>query len=338
MLSAALALTLAAPKPWTLVAGGDVMFYSINPKQPALTAIAPTFAKADVAYVNLEIPLTSAKVTTKRKSAAEQKAKTQFVFKADPKHIADLAPLKLDFASLANNHFMDYGAEGMAECKALLQKQNIAFNGGGENRADAERVAVRTLPNGLKVGMVSYLAFMGSGALWKCSPATDKTPGIAVLDLGGTINDKAKARLKNIVLRAKKECDFLIVALHWGIEKTNKPTSYQISLGRGFIDAGADLILGAHPHRLQGREIYKRKPILYSMGNLISPLPAASAIYSLTFDGPTFKSWSLRPMRNQGGKALWYPAKQEPAVRKEIEALDKLIPKPPVARASRPRT
>lgn len=327
MLSAALALTIATPKPWTLVAGGDVMFYSINPKQSALTAIAPTFAKADISYVNLEIPLTTATTPTKRKSAAEIKARTQFIFKADPKHIADLAPLKLDFAGLANNHFMDYGPDGMAECMAHLKKQNIAFNGGGQNRAEAERVAVRTLPNGLKVGMVSYLAFIGSKALWKCSPATDKTPGIAVLDLGGNFNDKTRARLKNIVLRAKKECDFLIVALHWGVEKTNKPIPYQVSLGRAFIDAGADVILGAHPHRLQGREIYKRKPILYSMGNLISPLPAASAIYTLTFDGPTFKSWSLRPMRNLGGKALWYPAKQEPTIRKEIEALDKLVPK-----------
>jgi hypothetical protein len=64
------------------------------------------------------------------------------------------------------------------------------------------------------------------------------------------------------------------------------------------------------------------------MGNLISPLPAASAVYTLRFEGKQFKGWSLRPMRNSGGKATWYPAKSEPSFRKSIEALDRLIPPP----------
>ncbi len=328
MISALATALVIAPQSWTLVAGGDVMFYAMNPKVPALKAIAPMFKAADLSYANVEIPLTTSTTATRRKSAEDVKAKRQFVLKADPKHITQLTSLGLDFASLANNHLMDFGVKGMDETTALLTKAGIAWNGGGPNLAAAEQVAVRRLPNGIRVGMVSYLAFVGTGAMYKCTPATAKSPGLAALDLGGAVNDKARARLKRIVDRAKTKCDVLLVALHWGLEKQNKPTAYQISLGRAFLDAGADVLLGAHPHVLQGREIYKGKPILYSMGNLISPLPAASAIYTLRFEGRKFKSWSFRPMRNSGAKAQWYPAKSEPAVRKSIEALDRLIPPP----------
>lgn len=314
-------MTLATPKPWTLVAGGDIMFYGIGAKTAPLNEIASTFRRADIAYANLEIPITSAQTPTRRKTAEEIKAKHQFILKADPGHIANLKGT-FDLLSLANNHAMDYGVKGLNETKALLDKAGIQHSGAGSNVAEAIRPTIKTLPNGIRVGMISYLAFMSTGGLWKCTPATSKTPGLAGLDLGA--NPKHE-RVKAIVKAAKKNCDFLIVALHWGIERQNKPTKYQIDLGRNFINSGADVVLGAHPHRLQGREIYKGKPILYSMGNLISPLPAASAIYTLRFDGTKFSSWDIRPMRNAGGKAKWYSTKDEPAIKRQILALDKLI-------------
>lgn len=314
-------LALAVPKPWTLVAGGDIMFYSIGAKTAPLKEVAATFQRADIAYANLEIPITSSQTPTRRKTAEEIKAKHQFILKADPGHIANLKGT-FDFLSLANNHVMDYGTKGLNETIALLNKAKIQHAGAGNTIKEAVQPTVKTLPNGIRVGMISYLAFVSSGGLWKCTPATAKTPGLAGLDLGA--NPKHD-RVKAIVQAAKKKCDVLLVALHWGIERQSKPTKYQIDLGRNFINAGADVVLGAHPHRLQGREIYKGKPILYSMGNLISPLPAASAIYTLRFDGTSFKSWDLRPMRNSGGKAKWYSRQEEPAVKRQIIALDKLI-------------
>jgi len=326
MLYAALFNLAAAPTTWTLVAGGDVMLYGVSPKTASLKAVAPVFRGADVAYANLEIPLTSSKKPTPFKTAKEIQARTQFVLKADPKHLPHLASCGFDLLSLANNHGMDYGWSGLRQTMDLLDKAKIAHSGGGENMAASEGVAVMTLPSGFRVGMISALAFVGSGALNKCGPAREKSPGIAVFRFEGALNKAARAELKRRVALAKKSCDFLIVAPHWGIERESRPRAWQIQLGRGLIDAGADAVLGAHPHVLQGREIYKGKPILYSMGNLISPLPAASAVYTLKFQGSKLIGWDLRPMRNRGGKTEWYPAKLEPTIKAQILKLDSLIP------------
>ena len=329
MMLAALVSLIAAPsQPWTLVAGGDVMLYAMDPRRPALSQIAPAFRAADVAYANLEIPLTTAKTPTRAKSAEDLKARRQFILRADPRHITQLKGLGLDLVSLANNHTMDFGPAGMRETMRLLDKAGIAHSGAGETRAEAERVAVKRLPNGLRVGMISFLGFIGGGAIAKCGPAGEKTPGIAALAFNGNLNDAARTRLRRLVAQARQQADVVLVALHWGLERETKPTLYQTQLGRAWIEAGADAVLGAHPHTLQGREVYLGKPILYSMGNLISPLPARSAVYTLKFDGRTFKSWSVRPMDNRGAKAVWLPAKQEPARRQQIEALDRLVPKP----------
>jgi poly-gamma-glutamate synthesis protein (capsule biosynthesis protein) len=328
MLNAALVALSAAPVSWTLVAGGDIMYYGISPKTASLKAVAPTFRAADVAYANLEIPLTTAKKPTPFKSAAEIKARNQYVLKADPGHLSQLTSCGFDLLSLANNHGMDYGWPGLKQTMGLLDKAKIAHSGGGENTEQAEAVAVTTLPSGFRVGMISALAFVGSGALQKCGPATAKSPGIAVFRFEGALTKDAKRELKRRIGTAKRACDFLIVAPHWGIERESRPRLWQMQLGRALIDSGADAVLGAHPHVLQGREIYKGRPILYSMGNLISPLPAATAIYTLKFQGTKMVDWDLRPMRNRGGKAEWYPAKAEPVVKAQILKLDALIPKP----------
>ncbi len=303
------------------------MFYRISPQTRSFAEIADTFRKADIAYANLEIPLTRSTTRTSRKTAAEIAARNQFVLKADPDHIGQIKGLGLDLVSLANNHTMDFGPAGMRDTMRALDRAGIAHNGAGENRAEAEKVAVKRLPNGLRVGLLSHLAFMGTGALNKCGPATDSAPGIAVLQFNGVINAAARAHLAKLVTAARKQCDVLLVAPHWGLEKQSRPTPYQKALGRAWIDAGADAVLGAHPHTLQGREKYKGKPILYSMGNLISPLPARSAVYTIKFEGRRMVSWSVRPMDNRGGRCVWLPAQQEPARRREIERLDLLIGK-----------
>lgn len=318
----------ALPNNWTMVTGGDVMLYHVSPKRPAFSQVASLFRKADVAYLNLEIPLTNASRPTPFKSAAEIRAKQQFVLKAEPVHIKQLKALGIDLFSLANNHAMDYGKEGLQEMIGLLDKAKLAYSGAGMNVEEAEEPAVYTLKNGLKVAMVSYLAFMGSGAMAKCGPARESSPGIATLEFDGVVGPQAKKRMKRLVGLARKQADLVFVALHWGIERQSRPTPYQISLGRTFIDCGADGILGAHPHTLQGKEVYRGRPIIYSMGNFISPLPAKSAVYTLRYDGKKFKGFQVTPMRNVAGRIELYSAKENPARSREIEALDRLIPKP----------
>ena len=85
----------------------------------------------------------------------------------------------------------------------------------------------------------------------------------------GMLTAYDSAVLLEEIQRAKESCDFLTVYVHWGIERNTKPESYQRTLGQQYIDAGADLVIGSHPHVLQGIEYYKGKPIVYSLGNFV---------------------------------------------------------------------
>ncbi|MCE9558259.1 MAG: CapA family protein [Armatimonadetes bacterium] len=315
----------AAIDTWTLVAGGDLMLNGIAPKTNPLKGIAPIFRAGDIAYANLEIPITNSKTVTSRKSKKDLIARNQFVLRADPGHIAGLAGMGLDAVSLANNHAMDFGWGGVTDMQKSLTRKDIRFAGAGSTLAEAEICSVVQVKGGPRVGFVSFLAFMGDKALWTCSPATAKAPGIATLAFHGTLDKVAKKRVEEIVAGAKKNCDVLVVALHWGIERQTAPSGYQVQLGRLFIDSGADVILGAHPHVLQGSEVYKGKPICYSLGNLISPLPAATAIHKLTFSGTKFMGLQRLGCSISGGKTVLMKGKAAATAAKGYALLDKRV-------------
>ncbi len=261
----------------------------------------PTF-EADVTYANLEIPLTTSNTATRRKTAAELRARTQFVLKADPGHAPHLAAAGLTLVSLGNNHTMDYGPAGLSETLDALTKAGIAFAGAGPDLAAAKRPAVVTLPSGLRVGLISALAFVTDSALAKCHPATASTPGVFALSLGGQVGPRQAERLRRLVADARQLADVVLVALHWGDERKTNPKPYQVALGRAFVEAGADAVLGAHPHVLQPVEVYRGRPILYSLGNLVSPLPGDTALYRVEFKGRVAGSITVIPARIAGGR------------------------------------
>ena len=297
------AILAVPPKPHTLVIGGDIMLHGVRVGSNPLAGVAKTFRDADFAMANLEIPLTDAKTPTPRKTAAELRARTQFVLKADPRHQSELTRADFDAVSLGNNHAMDYGPAGLAQERAILAMRGIKATGAGSNGAVAASLVVVTGKDGFRVGLLSALAFMGRGALLKCGPAGPDHGGVNVLSFNGKIDDAAREKLKRWVGEAAKRCDYLVVALHWGIERQTHPTAYQIALGRATADAGADLVWGAHPHVLQPTEKYRGVPILYSTGNLVSPLPGVSALYRLTIARHKSLSLEILPVRIQGGKA-----------------------------------
>ena len=296
-------LLVAPPRARTLVVGGDIMLNGIRPGSGPLAGVAPAFRAADFALANLEVPLTDARTPTTTKTASELRAKTQFVLKADPRHIGALKNAGFDAVSLANNHAMDYGAAGIAQERALLKRAGIAATGAGPNGMQAAALAIVTDKSGFRVGLLSALAFVGRGALRKCSPAGLDRPGVNVLAFDGQINEKARAKLNNWVGDARNRCDYLVVALHWGIERQTRPTAYQVSLGRAVVDAGADLVWGAHPHVLQPTETYHGAPILYSTGNLVSPLPGRTALYRLSIGRHKTVKLATLPVSILSGKA-----------------------------------
>ena len=278
------------------------MFNGIRPGRGALTGIGATTKAADFAFANLEVPLTTAQTTTKRKTAAEIKARNQFVLKADPKHLASIADAGFDAVSLANNHAMDYGPAGVAQMRALLGGAKILSTGAGPTGDIASRLTIVTGRDGFRVGLLSALAFAGRGALRKCSPAGPNSAGVNVLAFDARIDDRAKAKLASWVGSARQRCDYLVVALHWGIERQTKPNGYQKALGHAVIDAGADLVWGHHPHVLQTVETYQEGTIVYSAGNLVSALPARTALYRLEIDRHATSKVTIIPATISGGK------------------------------------
>jgi poly-gamma-glutamate capsule biosynthesis protein CapA/YwtB (metallophosphatase superfamily) len=270
-------------KGWTLVCGGDIMLNSVSPRVDVFGAMrVPSDA---IFYANLEIPLTNTRDRTTRKTAEEIRNRDQYVLKADPGHIRNLKSAGFDVVSLGNNHTMDGGNAGLRQMLPLLNQAKIAYCGAGETWKDAIQPAIVTAPDGTRVAFISYLSFLNRFSLLKCDPATTTKPGIAALTLGGKSGPDEVKRIQNIVTKAKAGADMLVVCLHWGVEKAPLPSRYQVDMARLFVDAGADAIIGNHPHVLQPGELYQGKPIIYSIGNLVNSRSGNTALYSLRFEG-----------------------------------------------------
>lgn len=266
---------------YTLLFAGDVMLNGIPPSGKTFADVQREISGVELAFANQEIPLTCSRVATRRKTPEELRRRDQFILKADPGHARYVADAGFDLVSYGNNHAMDYGADGFREMRQLLSQRGVDGTGAGDDLNDAQACAVRVLPDGTKVGLISAMCFKSPGALWKTTPATDTSAGVATFSFGGVINDAAQKVIRSRVRRARRSCDFLVVAVHWGIERQTTPDGYQVALGRALVDAGADVVWGHHPHVLQGAEIYNGKPILYSLGNLVSPLNAETGFIKL---------------------------------------------------------
>ena len=312
--------------PWDLFCGGDIMLNGVGASVPVFDGIwVPPNA---IFYANLEIPLTNTSERTPRKSAADIAARNQYVLKADPQHIKNLVSAGIDVVSLGNNHAMDGGVSGLKQMTSLLDSNHIQRCGAGVNWEDATKSTVVVAPDGTRVAFVSYLSFLSVGGLRACTPATAKTAGVAALTLGGKNGPFELERLKKIVERARLDADMVVVALHWGIEKQPFPAPFQVSLGRLFIDAGADVVIGAHPHVLQPAELYKGKPIIYSLGNFVNPGGGQAAMYKLAFEKTTYKSTEILPTSYSGGRASFSKrnpeeiSKQEQGLKKRYPSLE----------------
>ncbi len=268
------------------------MFNGVPPRLSELAELKPWLSRSSVNLANLEIPLTDVGRPTSRKRKEDLRARRQFVLRARPEHAAEIKAVGFNGVSLGNNHAMDYGPEGLDRMELALEKAGLGWAGAGSNQAGAMRVTVRTLPTGFRVGLISALAFATPKALQTCTPATQTSAGINAFD------PKTAA---DWIRTAHKKCDFLIVALHGGVERRPVPTGTQHLFARLCIDAGADMVWGHHPHVLEGAELYKGHPILYSMGNLVSSLGGPTALIQLHFEGVNLKATDFIPCQIAGG-------------------------------------
>lgn len=177
-----------------------------------------------------------------------------WVLKMSPEISDLLKDANIHVATLANNHSLDFGPQGLFDSLVSLKQAGIQSTGAGLNLEEALRpVMIET-----HAGSVCILAFNRTypSSFW----ATATNPGTASVSIDETIS---------IVRRYIKICDFTFPVFHWGEELQTIPKDYQVMIAHALIDAGATAVLGHHPHVVQTIEFYKDKPILYSLGNFV---------------------------------------------------------------------
>ena len=212
------------------------------------------FEQGDVVFGNLESPITS---------SSKGLYKTgKIVLKAEPESITALTSAGFNLLSLSNNHIMDYYEKGLFDTMESLDQNGIVHAGGGRNIEEARQMAVIE-KNGIRIGLLAYtdmaeLVFAGDPYL-SFAAGPEKS---------GVVPRKYET-IKEDIQKNRDQVDLLAVSLHWGIEESFRVTDEQVDFAHRLIDDGADIILGHHPHQFQGIELYKGKPILYSMGNIL---------------------------------------------------------------------
>jgi|BioPla2DNA2_1021312.scaffolds.fasta_scaffold11733_3 poly-gamma-glutamate synthesis protein (capsule biosynthesis protein) len=202
--------------------------------------------KADIVFGNLECPITSTGIPALKKP--------YYLFKAHPNNSDALSNSGFTVLNLANNHTMDYGREGIMNTIAFLEKSGIKTVGAGKDKNIAHKPLYMEV-SGTTIGFLSLSAFPTEGYVFSA-----KKPDVAQLDIEA-LADEVKS--------AKVNCDVLIVSFHWGTEFENYPTQNQKQAAYISVENGADLVIGHHPHVLQGMEYYTGTPIFYSLGNFV---------------------------------------------------------------------
>ena len=187
------------------------------------------------------------------KEALQGKA---YTFRADLERISILEEFGADIVSLGNNHTYDFGEEGLLDTIEILEKANIAYVGAGRNLDEAKKI-VYFVANGRKIALVSATEIERSKKYTK--EATEDTAGVLK-----TLNP---TRFCKVIEEADRYSDYVIVLPHWGAEGSIYPDDTQRKLAKQFVESGADIIIGGHPHRLQGIGYIDEIPVVYSIGN-----------------------------------------------------------------------
>ena len=189
-------------------------------------------------------------------TTGEAMEEKEYTFRVPPDLVSVPADLGVDLVTLANNHILDFGRGPLTETLAALDGAGIAHVGAGEDLEAAKALATFEIEG-------KTLGFLGASrvipeASWNASRYNS-----------GVFTTYDASQLVEEIKKAKESCDFVAVLVHWGIERNTLPEDYQKTLARQYIDAGADAVIGSHPHVLQGIEYYQGKPIFYSLGNFI---------------------------------------------------------------------
>jgi poly-gamma-glutamate capsule biosynthesis protein CapA/YwtB (metallophosphatase superfamily) len=225
--------------------------------------VADVFESADFGFVNLETPV----------APAHSHGTKPFLFDAPEELPQALKASGIKIISFANNHVMDQGWAGFTESREHLKETGLLFAGTSDNTATAWQPVI-TEANGIKVGWLGMTRWLNGNR----NPDKDDQPHVNFYPYPGEANGAPgadEATVLAAVKAARAQCDLLVISVHWGIEYATAPRPEDVDIAHKMLEAGATVIVGAHPHVLQPIETYKTQDgrdtlIFYSLGNFLS--------------------------------------------------------------------
>ncbi len=273
----------------TLLFAGDILFdpnYSVMAKVlqnggDIGNGIAPDLIgemqSADIMMLNNEFAYSDRGAPTPEK---------QFTFRARPDSVAYLTDMGVDIVSLANNHAYDYGEQALLDSLQILQAEGIPYVGAGVNEQEAS-APVYFIINDMKIAFISATQIERLDNP-DTKGATETSPGVFRCFNG--------EKLMQTVAQAKEESDFVVVYIHWGTENQEETDWLQNKQAPELVEAGADLIIGDHPHILQRIEIIDGVPVIYSLGNFwFNSKPLDTGMVKVTISEEGLQSFQFIP-------------------------------------------
>jgi poly-gamma-glutamate synthesis protein (capsule biosynthesis protein) len=241
-----------AAKKLTVVFCGDVMldwgvkevFEKKGPSYP-LAGIKGFLSKFDYRFCNLECPISD---------SGQPDPEKKYVFQAAARSAGILSHGGINGVSLANNHSMDFGHEGLMNTMIELSARGIQYTGAGMDAGEAHMPVLVEIRD-IRLAILGYTN-IGTNTSYAGAAA----PGIA---------RAAGDLMRRDIQFCKRFSDFVVVTLHWGEEYAEYPTQEQVEMAHAVIEAGADAVIGHHAHIYQGVEIYRGKPVFSSLGNFL---------------------------------------------------------------------
>ena len=273
----------------TLLFAGDILFdpnYSVMAKVlqnggDIGNGIAPDLIgemqSADIMMLNNEFAYSDRGAPTPEK---------QFTVRARPDSVAYLTDMGVDIVSLANNHAYDYGEQALLDSLQILQAEGIPYVGAGVNEQEAS-APVYFIINDMKIAFISATQIERLDNP-DTKGATETSPGVFRCFNG--------EKLMQTVAQAKEESDFVVVYIHWGTENQEETDWLQNKQAPELVEAGADLIIGDHPHILQRIEIIDGVPVIYSLGNFwFNSKPLDTGMVKVTISEEGLQSFQFIP-------------------------------------------
>lgn len=245
-----------------LLFAGDILFdehYAImanlrdrggNIEEAFSQELLTTMRAADIFMLNNEFPFTDRGVPTQGKT---------FTFRVKPERVSLLHDMGVDVVALANNHAYDYGEISLLDTLDTLNAAGIFYTGAGRNLEEAAK-PVYLIANGMKIGIISATQ-IERNSVPDTKEATENTPGV--------FRCMDSEKLAQVLRQMEERCDYTILYIHWGTENQEAVDWLQEKQAPLYAEAGADLIIGDHPHCLQKMDNVSGVPVIYSLGNFL---------------------------------------------------------------------